>query len=312
MSWGIELPFDKNFVAYVWFDALVNYISGAGYPADMARFKKLWPCDVHMIGKDILRHHAVYWPIMLHAAGIAPPRSIFAHGWWVIKGEKMSKSKGNVVDPMEMITRYGVDPYRYFLLREVQFGQDGAFSEEAFVARYNSDLANDLGNLLNRTLTMVGKYFGGKVPSYSVQRTAYSVQEKNLKAKTMNLASELEKAMPEFAFSDALAKVWEVINMANKLIEESKPWALAKEKRVDELASVIRALLETLRTVAIAIYPVMPAAAAAIYAQLGLAEDVGSSTIAEMRKYPAFKDSAPVSTPKPIFPRIESKTIQLG
>ena len=148
MSWGIELPFDKNFVTYVWFDALTNYISGIGYPHDMEKFKKFWPCDFHVIGKDILRHHAVYWPIMLHAAGIEPPKAVFAHGWWVIKGEKMSKSKGNVIDPLEIIEKYGIDAYRYFLLREISFGFDGAFSEDALITRYNNDLANDLGNLL--------------------------------------------------------------------------------------------------------------------------------------------------------------------
>ena len=144
MAWGIEIPFDKNYVTYVWFDALLNYISGAGYPHDMARFKKLWPADYHVIGKDILRHHAVYWPIILRSLDIEPPKTIFAHGWWIIKGEKMSKSKGNVVDPVEIVAQYGVDPYRYFLLREVPFGLDGSFSEELLVARYNSDLANDL------------------------------------------------------------------------------------------------------------------------------------------------------------------------
>jgi methionyl-tRNA synthetase len=307
MAWGIELPFDSGFVAYVWVDALINYISGAGYPNDMKRFARLWPCDVHVIGKDILRHHAVYWPIMLHAAGIEPPRSIFAHGWWVIKGEKMSKSKGNVVDPAEMALRYGVDAYRYFLLREVPFGLDGQFSEEAFVARYNSDLANDLGNLLNRTLAMTAKYFGGKVPGFSVQRTAYSVQRENLKAKTIDLASELEKAMPEFNFAAALTKIWEVINMANKFIEDSKPWALAKEKKVDELAAVILTLLETLRIVAIAISPVMPSTAKSIYSQLGLSEDPEKAALSGMRKYPALKDGSQVLTPTPLFPRIEIK-----
>lgn len=267
MSWGIPVPFDKNFVTYVWFDALINYISGIGYPHDMARFEKYWPADFHIIGKDILRHHAVYWPIMLHALGLTPPKTIFAHGWWVIKGEKMSKSKGNVIDPLFLIENYGIDAYRYFLLREVQFGMDGAFSEEALISRYNSDLANDLGNLLNRTLTMAGKYFGGKVPSvtqYSILNTQY----KSLKNKAIGLAGELEKTIPQLDFVTALTKIWEVISAANKLIEDSKPWALAKENKTDELASLMRALLDTLKIISDSVSAFMPGTAEAINAQL--------------------------------------------
>ncbi|MCX5680143.1 MAG: class I tRNA ligase family protein, partial [Candidatus Omnitrophica bacterium] len=213
MAWGIEVPFDKDFVTYVWFDALINYISGAGYPHDMERFNKYWPADFHVIGKDIIRHHAVYWPIMLKALGLEIPRSIFAHGWWVIKGEKMSKSKGNVVDPLDMISRYGVDPYRYFLLREVSFGLDGTFSEDALIARYNSDLANDLGNLLNRTLTMAEKYFDGKVPAVTDKRSQVTGKMRDIAGA---LGGELEKAIPNFDFIAALEKIWALINAANK------------------------------------------------------------------------------------------------
>lgn len=300
MNWGVELPFDKDYVAYVWFDALINYISGIGYPQDAERFGKLWPADVHVIGKDIIRHHAVFWPIMLRAAGIAPPKTIFAHGWWVIKGEKMSKSRGNAVDPLDLIAKYGIDPYRYFLLREVQFGADGLFSEEALVSRYNSDLANDLGNLLNRTLTMGGKYFGGKVPA-----EASGDAEVVLKAKA--LGGEMERAMPEFDFVTALSKIWEVIGAANKYIENSKPWTLSKENRTAELAGVIYNILEALRIVSVCVYPFMPSTARDIWSQLGIGDDTGSRSFSEAVKWGLLKAGHQVNAPTPLFPRIESK-----
>ncbi len=297
MSWGIEVPFDKNFVTYVWFDALINYISGIGYPEDTARLNKYWPADLHVIGKDILRHHAVYWPIMLHALGLKAPRTIFAHGWWILKGEKMSKSKGNVVDPVALIEKYGIDTYRYFLLREVPFGLDGSFSEEALVSRYNSDLANDIGNLLNRTLTMVEKYFEGKVPEGSGIET--------LKDKSLALASELEKRMPELDFAGALSKIWEVVNTANKLIEDSKPWALAKENKTQELKSLLYSLLESLRIVALSIYPFMPTTSKAIMKQLGIEEDPSNMKFSDVKTWGMLKEGIKVNKSAPLFPRIE-------
>jgi methionyl-tRNA synthetase len=291
MSWGIEVPFDKNFVTYVWFDALINYISGIGYPIDAARFKKYWPADFHIIGKDILRHHAVYWPIMLHALGLSAPRTIFAHGWWILKGEKMSKSKGNVVDPVALIDKYGIDTYRYFLLREVPFGLDGTFSEEALIARYNNDLANDVGNLLNRTLTMVEKYFDGTVPSCKGDMSA-GIQA--LSQKAAALSGELDIAMLKLDFAGALTKIWVVINIANKLIEDAKPWALVKEKKTDELASLMYALLDALRIVAISITPFMPGTAKAMMTQLGISDDKKT-----------LKPGNKISKSAPLFPRIE-------
>lgn len=314
MAWGIEVPFDRDYVVYVWFDALINYISGAGYPHNTARFNELWPADFHVIGKDILRHHAVYWPIMLHALGLEVPRSIFAHGWWVIKGEKMSKSRGNVVDPTELVAKYGVDPYRYFLLREVAFGLDGHFSEDALVGRYNSDLANDLGNLLSRTLSMVEKYFEGKVPLSKCideicEANFYSgecIGKENLKNKALGLSGELEKSIPNFDFANALAKIWEVVNIANKLIEDSKPWVLAKEKKVDELADLMCSLLETLRIAAICVYPFMPSSAQKIWSQLGMKDDIEKISFSEIKSWGMLVPGSKVNKSSPLFPRIEA------
>lgn len=259
-KWGIPLPIDKGHIIFVWFDALVNYISVLDYPNK--KFRKYWPADIHLIGKDILWFHAVVWPIILISAGIELPKKIFVHGFVNLKGEKISKSKGIAIDPVDLATRYGSDALRYFLMREMPFGEDGDFSEEALVKRINSDLANDLGNLVYRTLTMIEKYFAGHIPEVDIL-------DKRWRQKLERLLVEANVCMSGLEFNLALDKIWEVINMANKYIEDTKPWNLAKEDKFEELKAFIRLLVEVIRDVAKNIEPFMPQTADSIKEQLG-------------------------------------------
>jgi len=317
LSWGIELPFDRNFVCYVWVDALINYISGAGYLNDKKRFQTLWPCDMHIIGKDILRHHAIYWPIMLIALGVKPPKSVFAHGWWVVGDEKMSKSKGNVVDPYYLLDQkgYNVDAFRYFLLSHVPFGWDGSFSEGLLVEKYNTDLANDLGNLLNRTLTMVEKYFAGEIPSVRHPATGNRQQEEKklqeeIRDLADNLADKVKKAMdiekegPNFQL--ALNAIWELVNKANKYIEVSAPWKYAKESNKDALSVIMDTLMQTLGVITGLLYPFMPSTASKMYRQLGRKEDIAKVKYKEIR-WGMIAPGTRVDKGQPLFPRINTE-----
>ncbi|MDD5504926.1 MAG: methionine--tRNA ligase [Candidatus Omnitrophica bacterium] len=298
LDWGIPLPFAPGYVVYVWFDALINYISACGWADDYARFETVWPCDIHMIGKDILRPHAVYWPIMLHALGIDLPKTIFAHGWWLTAGEKMSKSKGNVIDPFHLINKYGKNAYRYFMLREMTPGLDGTLSEEAFVARFNSDLANDIGNLLNRTLTMVEKYFDSIIPDKGVS----DEEGRLIESKLCSLVSCFDVFFAEFKFNQALMAVWDIINAANKYIEVSKPWAMAKSGNLENLKSVICILLKVLEYCVFLLYPFMPQASLQIAAQLGIVLDEKAMNIKDAGGM--LKAGSKVNKPDPVFPRI--------
>ncbi|MCE5201630.1 MAG: methionine--tRNA ligase [Synergistaceae bacterium] len=269
LKWGVPVPGDDKHVIYVWFDALINYLSALDYPEKGGLWEKYWPAARHLVGKDIIRFHCVIWPAMLLALGVNPPVRVFAHGWWTVEGDKMSKSVGNVVDPFEMADLYGVDAFRYFLLREVPFGHDGDFSELALVQRINSDLANDLGNLLSRSLQMIEKFRAGELP---VSYTATDL-DKEIEALANKTAAEMETYMERFAFDDSLKTLWNFISRANKYIDETEPWKLGREGEVERLDAVLRTLWESLRLTAVLAAPFIPETSARIWEQLGLTGD---------------------------------------
>ena len=254
LHWGIPFPGDDDFVLYVWFDALLNYVSAVGYGKTEDFYNK-WPADIHMMAKDILRQHAIYWPIMLKALNIEMPKHVLAHGWWTIAGDKMSKSRGNVVDPNNMSDLYGVDTFRYFMLREARLGSDGNYSENLLIERLNNDLANDLGNLVHRSIAMMVKYFGGKVPE--VDRSSIDFP---IKKTALDVLPLMEKAINEqFDTRGALCAVWDLIEAANKFIEDEKPWTLAKdETKNGELKKVMYTLMESIRFIGVLLIPFLP------------------------------------------------------
>jgi methionyl-tRNA synthetase len=287
----------------VWFDALLNYISGIGYLGDRKRFDSLWNVAQHVIGKDILRHHAIYWAIILLALGERPPQGIFAHGWWVVDGEKMSKSKGNVVDPMEMIDRYGAEPFKYYLLSAVQFGYDGTFSEKLFVEKYNADLANDLGNLLNRTLTMIEKYFHGVVPPRGEE-----AKDGDLRRCALEVPGALRAGLSDWDFSSALKALWGLVDRANKYIEEMAPWNYAKENNTGMLNAILYNLTQALGIIALGLHPFMPETARSIWTQLGMESEIKGIRFHEpgfARAWGLVPSGTHIKKAKPLFPRIE-------
>jgi methionyl-tRNA synthetase len=305
LEWGIPLPFDDRYVTYVWFDALLNYISALGYP-DGGLYKKFWPSAQHVIAKDILKPHGIYWPIMLKAAGIPPYRNLNVHGYWNVDESKMSKSLGNVIEPLSLKNIYGLDAFRYFLMREMVFGLDSGFNEEALVARVNSDLANDLGNLFSRVITMAHKYLGGAVPE--TDSAALGELRGSLKQQASAAAEEYEKAMEGFAFHKALISVWEFISLMNKYVDVAAPWVLAKKKASrKELEFVIYDLLEGLRVVSGLIYPVMPGTAKTMQCHLGQNPDDLFYDMKKLKTWNIIKAGTILPKSVSLFPRIDKK-----
>lgn len=302
LSWGIELPFDHDCVAYVWFDALVNYFSALEYLSSQPNASAFWPASVHLVGKDILTTHAVYWSTMLMGLERPLPQSIFAHGWWTVEGEKMSKSRGNVVDPHAMVKEFGTDAFRYFLLREVPFGQDGDFSLQTFHSRYQAELANDLGNLVSRTLAMLGNFSNNTVPLSAVQTE--TELDRQLQHTASTLSETIADRLHRLEFHRALEAILGLVQMANQYIDKTAPWLLAKDPaNTPRLHTVLFHLAETLRFLTFSLSPFMPHTAESMKSRLGLTKDHSSSTTQDYPAWGSFTYSNPVSKGTSLFPK---------
>jgi len=299
LSWGIPVPGDEKHTLYVWFDALINYLTVVDYGKNSEKFDVFWPSVHHLVGKDILRFHSVLWPGMLLAAGLSLPKRIFAHGWWTVEGEKMSKSRGNVVDPYLMIEKYGVDRFRYFIMREVSFGLDGDFSEKNLVERTNSDLSDNFGNLVHRTLNMAWKYFEGKVPKPN------DLNEQEWGELVKEVLGKLTYYMDKFAFAQALESIWKLVHYCNRYIEKKAPWVLNKDPdKREELNQVMYCLLDSCRILALVTYPFIPSTAIQLWNQLGFKIPLTSVSLNQEFIWNQRPNLFELEKPIPLFPRI--------